>query len=381
MQFPSFINKLRQVLSAQQAPMCPMDPDHALTSKIVSIQHFRLNSPRAWFAARSSSPAARVAPRIYGSRTVDFNLSSEPYPEMGVVDISLGALVGSHGLAFTGDWRWISECSWWGEAATEQSIPSDFGERVHAEGTCLSLASDHAASFGHFNFGHFLLDCLPRLKIALDSGFTLSEIDSFYIPEPKGTTAKKLMDALGIPSERCIWARENMHVRADRLLATTFPGRRRDYPEWAAEYLRQPFETDKPRRRRIFVPREGVRKPVNQAELIVIAEQFGFEVYNFRTHANEPEFFQEASIVVGAHGAGLSCLTFCARGTKCLELLPSDHIYPYYYTLSAAAGLQYGYLVGVSEQERPPETFGPSPFDFHVNPVEFEAAISDLIGS
>ena len=109
-----------------------MNPNSdAPASKIVSVQDFRLNSPRAWFPARSSSAVARIAPRIYGSRTVDFNLSSEPHPEMGVVDISLGALFGIDGLAFTSDWRWISECSWWGEAATKKSIPSHFGERVH----------------------------------------------------------------------------------------------------------------------------------------------------------------------------------------------------------------------------------------------------------
>jgi hypothetical protein len=76
----------------------------------------------------------------------------------------------------------------------------------------------------------------------------------------------------------------------------------------------------------------------------------------------------------------LTNIVFCPQGAKVLELLPSDHIHPYYYTLADASGLDYSYLVGQSAGQRPPGAFGPSPFDFSIDPSEFRAALEFLDG-
>jgi hypothetical protein len=62
-----------------------------------------------------------------------------------------------------------------------------------------------------------------------------------------------------------------------------------------------------------------------------------------------------------------------------LELLPSDHLYPYYYTLSDAAGLTYGYLLGDSTRQRRLGAWGPSKYDFSINAAEFESALAQII--
>ena len=132
--------------------------------------------------------------------------------------------------------------------------------------------------------------------------------------------------------------------------------------------------------RKVYVPRVGPRKVSNEAELMPILQSFGFEIYDFRAVADEVRYFAEAAVVVGAHGAGLTNLAFCQAGTKVLELIPSDHVWPYFYTIAEAADADYSYIVGQSLGSRAPGTFGPSPFDFVVDPTVFQAALHEMLG-
>ena len=94
---------------------------------------------------------------------------------------------------------------------------------------------------------------------------------------------------------------------------------------------------------------------------------------------NTPSRFAEAEVVIGAHGAALANLAFCQPGTKVFELMPSDHVFPHWYTLSAAADLNYNLIIGKSEKERQLPKFGPSPYDFFIDPIIFEKALTELI--
>jgi capsular polysaccharide biosynthesis protein len=108
--------------------------------------------------------------------------------------------------------------------------------------------------------------------------------------------------------------------------------------------------------------------------------KYGFEIYDPTEHIESHRDFAEAAIVVGGSGSGLTGLAFCQPGTKVLELIPTDHVYPYYYTLCDAAGLEYGCLVCQSVHERGQDPWGPSSYNFNVNENEFESALAQLTG-
>ena len=60
--------------------------------------------------------------------------------------------------------------------------------------------------------------------------------------------------------------------------------------------------------------------------------------------------------------------------------MPSDHVFPYYFSLSQAAKLKYGFLVGISIKERDLQlAYGPSPYDFYVDEDEFHDALTKVI--
>jgi hypothetical protein len=61
-----------------------------------------------------------------------------------------------------------------------------------------------------------------------------------------------------------------------------------------------------------------------------------------------------------------------------LELIPTEHVYLCSYTLSDAAGLEYGCLMCRSTDELAPEAWGPDAYDFHVNADELDSPLARI---
>jgi len=108
-----------------------------------------------------------------------------------------------------------------------------------------------------------------------------------------------------------------------------------------------------------------------------ILVEHGFEVFEPTGAEDARHAFAEASVVVGGHGAGLSSVAFCHPGAAVLELLPDSHVMPFYATLSLAARLRYGYLMGEGIPVAGP--VARSTWDFRVDPVVFREAIESTV--
>lgn len=99
----------------------------------------------------------------------------------------------------------------------------------------------------------------------------------------------------------------------------------------------------------------------------------GFEIYDPLASPQQAEDFADAGIVVGTSGSGLTNIVNCPPGATMLEPFSSAHLYGYYYSLSGAAGLRYGYLIGESADER--REIGASESDFSLDLDAFASAL------
>ncbi len=327
-----------------------------------------------WHKVYEKVPTEHLPPTFYGSCVTDLQrrLDSE-FPEMGVLELECAYLYGQQGWVFSKEGYFLPDHSWYSQHVEEiKRIPRYLKIDKYLKGNCLTLASDFAVE----NYAHFLLDCIARLELLKKAGFRISEIDYFFCPKPPSRTAQLIFDKLGIPNDKCIWADDNWDriVSTEKLLAPTFPGVRRNYPRWVPAFLKSELLCELPsNKRRLYISRTGCRRNVvNEEAIEFILRKYNFEIYNPAEHENQPFDFAEAAIVVGPHGGGLSNLAFCRQGTKVLELIPSDHIYPYYYTLSNAAVLEYSCMVCQSTHERGQDAWGPSSYDFYVDEKEFD---------
>ena len=187
--------------------------------------------------------------------------------------------------------------------------------------------------------------------------------------------AMRIVARAGVPLDRFVVATDGVSIQPDVLLAPTFPGTRRNYQPWLVEFLRSTITAPAHAGRRLYIQRKATRRVLNEAELLPVLAANGFELYDPGEHDDPPSDFAAAAIVVGAHGAGLADLAFCRPGTCVLELIPEDHVMPYWYTVSEAGGLRYGYLVGDAH----PSPLGASKSDLTVDAQDFSAALADTV--
>lgn len=343
---------------------------------VTGIDRLRMPPHSVWRPAFPADSAPRHPPRRMGRISADLHAMALPIPETGVLALPGGRAVARGGFTFAADGRAVRETTWHGDDLTRSLLPASFPRPRRVKGVCLSLLSE----FASFNYGHYVLDSLSRVEIARQAGFVLADIDWFYLPRPPSRSARQLLSALGIDEERCLWAEDVPSIVADTLLVTTFPGTKRNYARFVPQAIRRPFaKAGGGGSRRIFIPRRGARKLANTTEIEAIAVQLGLEIHDFRTVDDEFARLREADLVVGPHGSDLANIAVCREGAKVLELVPSDHVHPYFYTLAEGAGLDYCYLVGTSAGERAGPRSGPSPFDFHVDPDEFRGAVQALL--
>ncbi|HEY9641848.1 MAG TPA: glycosyltransferase family 61 protein [Coleofasciculaceae cyanobacterium] len=337
-----------------------------------------------WHKVYERMPNKRPPPIYYGALVAE-NLQARvdnELPETGVLELNNARLYGDSAWIFSKEGYLLADHSWYGRHVNEmRNVPRFLPKGRRLEGVCLTLVSDFATD----SYAHFLLDSISRLDLFYKAGFRLSEIDHILCPKPPSKTAQRLFDQLGIPSSKCVWANENKGsvIHIEKLLAPTFPGTRRNYPNWLPTFLQQEFLTSPPApSRRLYISRAGCRRNVVNEEAITrILINYDFEIYDPAQHENQPDDFAEAAVIVAPHGGGLSNLAFCQPGTKVLELIPTDHVYPYYYTLSDAAGLEYGCIIGQSTHERGQDAWGPSSYNFYVNEDEFESALARITSS
>ena len=132
------------------------------------------------------------------------------------------------------------------------------------------------------------------------------------------------------------------------------------YPE-IIQFLKETFVPTPPtstnKRTRIYISRDDMlskrgvtnaRSVVNEEGILTLLAQQDFKkvVLSGKSIREQAEIFNEAEVVIGAHGAGFTNLVFCEKGTKVLEFIPPVWDAMAYFHLSAIAGLNHACIVG-----------------------------------
>jgi capsular polysaccharide biosynthesis protein len=330
-----------------------------------------------WHKVADRTPAVRPRPQVFGDETVDIQRRLDGFfPEAGVLDLQGALLYDRAGWVFSREGHLLPDHSWYTQHVDEiAAVPRRPPVARRLEGTTLSLASD----FGVGSFGHFMLDCISRIDLFRRAGFSLADVDHVYSPKPATGGSRRLLAHFGIPEHKMVWADDfaASALPTERLLAPTFPGTRRNYPPWLPAFFQNELLDAKPERhRRLYISRQGFRRNATNEEAVLdILRRRGFEVYQPGSTPHPHRDFAQAEVIVGAHGGSLSELVYCQPGTRVVELVPSDHVFPYYYSLALATGLDYACIGCPSETQRAADATGPSLADFYVDPEALDAAL------
>jgi len=218
----------------------------------------------------------------------------------------------------------------------------------------------------HRNYGHWMLDLLPRLEIARRSGLRRA-LDSVLVNRIDAAFQRETLERLGLSAKQIVVANETSHIGARTLLATSLPRANNIVPTWVGSFLRRTFLTNpgvrkNPSKRRIYITRRESRwrRVVNEYQVINALDRRGFECIDdlgkmaLEDHVS---LFQAADVIVCAHGAGMVNTVFCKPGAKVVELIPADWVDPFYWALNCISRTDYGYVLCPSRRGgelRPP---------------------------
>jgi hypothetical protein len=211
---------------------------------------------------------------------------------------------------------------------------------------------------GDSNYYHFMIDVLPRLGV-LEQCPDIAPPDLWYAPKATGFQ-RELLEMMGVDLDRAIDSSEARHVVAETLIVPSPPAMTIINPPWAIGYLRRKLLPPTIKRidgRAIYVTRGASmnnRRVDNEAELMDYLGGRGFEMVDpGKLSAFEQiETFAQASMIVGAHSAGLVNLTFAFPGAAVVELFPAGGTNACYWKLAESVpGLEYRYVLGAGDPE------------------------------
>jgi hypothetical protein len=204
------------------------------------------------------------------------------------------------------------------------------------------------AHYWHFNYHHWLIDCLPRLRPALDE----PALNDALVLVPNRLTGfqQDSLALFGIPGDRL----HRFDGNDDRFDTLYFPSIGNFSPSelaWVRGKLGCPDHRTSDARGGLFYISRGdasSRRVTNEAEVIDFLRPFGFEVLHLdgMPLRAQIEHFASARLVVGPHGAGLTNIIFGPRDMILLELAPRDEINHCFWLLANALGQRYAFLSG-----------------------------------
>ncbi|MGF1447871.1 MAG: DUF563 domain-containing protein [Opitutales bacterium] len=306
------------------------------------------------------------------------------FPDLGLIQLKDAVVHLACGYVFNREGRFLIDAAWgsWNAAKYRQPSRQRPIQQVF-KGRTLSLLTDFAC----LNYAHFLLDGLGRLGLLREAGVDLEGFDRILLPHFKSVELDALIESSGLPIERILrHGKETVYAQCEDLTLTTFAGRARHYPPWLPSTLRSLLpgpRCPEPWRKLYIIRRAKGGNALNEAEVQDVMRAHGFDCVDpLELVPHAFEYFNEASHVVGLHGAALANLAFCQPGTNVLELMPTAHQEPYYYTLSTSAGLNYHLLLvdsQVPQSERGTRDRASDRFDVKIAIKDLEKALATVL--
>lgn len=204
-----------------------------------------------------------------------------------------------------------------------------------------------AANYWQFNYHHWLIEVLPRLRPALEAAALAGA--PVLVPADGPAFQRESLDLFGLAPERRLgfdggeWEVERLYVPSVGVFA---PHELRWVRERAVAGLDAPADGDG----LLYVTRADAasRRVANEDEVAALLRGRGFEVVSlsgmpFREQVRR---FAGARVVVGPHGAGLTNVLFAPPGAALVELMPADTVNHCFWLMANALGLRYTFVSG-----------------------------------
>jgi len=198
------------------------------------------------------------------------------------------------------------------------------------------------------NYFHWFFDSLPKLFI-FKKIYKLKKNDFFLVPNLFHDYQIKSLQLLKI--KNLIDVKDIKHLKVKKITGVLYNSSKENPENWILKILQKSFKKKKKKvNLKLYVNRTGLsskyRDVYNKAELIDLLKRKDFHIVDTSklSFFDEIQLFNSTKIVIGLHGAGLTNLVFCNRGTVVIEFKNEKNC-NLFKNISEKIGLNYHSLV------------------------------------
>ncbi len=183
------------------------------------------------------------------------------------------------------------------------------------------------------NYYHWLIETVPTIRYVREYEQQTGTDVALLIPADPPPWCGETLDLLGIPEDKVKYLNQNIQ-RVEKLIAPSFPTQTREDYEWIVRTVlaNLPSRVRDKAGGNVYISRSSAieRRVVNENEVMAALSPYDFDRHRLEnnTVTENVVLFNEADIIVGAHGAGLSDLIYSTNGTV-IELFGSKVKDPY----------------------------------------------------
>ncbi len=245
---------------------------------------------------------------------------------------------------------------WDSSRQTVTDLSRGFADVVHCALTSRTPASLHGITCllgnrNSDNYYHWMNDIIPRIQVLIASGIDVNSIDEFIVNPLKHRFQYETLARLGIDEARLCFTDSQNCWQCEELLVPVYGSNALGMGQgkWIPEFLSSSFLSDHESQteNRLYISRKKAtgRAVENESELKEFLTGKGFQTVYLENKSVEEQsrLFDSASVVISSHGAGLSNIAFCQKGTTIIELY-RDHMAPCYWITSELTSLRHAVL-------------------------------------
>lgn len=283
----------------------------------------------------------------------------------------------------TGSLRTLRETYW--EPGLRDALRRRLDRRMRItrlEGDTLLLGAHYTDCENYF---HFWVDAMCDLWFLKRSGVDVSAARHVLMPWSGVSWQREIAAMCGIAPERIVAlsSADGFELECGHVPLRIKGGTRNH--DWIVQAMREiagwqpPEPAPQGTGRRIYVTRAGaIRRPLaNEAAVRDVLLSLGFEVVDCARLSVEEQrrLFAGAAFVVAPHGAGLTNIAWARAGTRLVELMPRAHANPCFHDMARQAGLAYGVVPSVAEDEGTDPIFA----GYAVDPAHVAAVVRAML--
>jgi len=215
----------------------------------------------------------------------------------------------------------------------------------HLKGSALVLSTIGAGK----NYGHWIIDLLPRLGFAEYFGFKIQDFDHILINRAIHPFQKELIDLVGLPKHKIIETDLDENIMADMLVVPSNSHQSMYGFRVIREKLLKNFNEPKTRNRRVYLTRrrDSYMKVVNEEELTDLLQKYHFEIVDIRQFSvrDQIKMMMETNFLISAQGSGLANINYMSPSSNVIEIYNKELINATFLIYGLYNNVNYGALL------------------------------------